>query len=843
MKRILPLIFLICLGVFSQESTFAQTRIYVDASISSSGSGGGWASPVKTIYEALNTANVGSGAYDIWVKAGTYYPMQNATTVASSRDSSFRILRNGVSVYGGFVGTETALTQRNIAAHPSILSGDIGTVNDSTDNVYHVFTIVGTSTSQIDTNTILDGLTITRGENNAGGFFYVNGTSLSRTDGGGVLVAGNGSGNKCSPLISNCTLSQNAGSYYGGAGYFASYSGGESSPVLRNCIISNNMESNSAGFAIYGSFSMPVFTDCTFSGNKSFNGDGGAVFANSGAGLVIPAFDSCIFTGNTSTGVGGAVCLNGHSSSFSNCSFNGNSSNFGGAIYVSNDSLTSSNNIFTANTANGYGGAVAVVNASWLSASNCDFINDSTANFGGALAFYSSIAGTITGSRFINNYGSVLGAIDKNSSANLDIVSSVFSGNKCQNIGGVLHNNQGTTNFTNCVLTGNSTAGGTGAGGGAVHLNTGTTVNFYNTTLYGNSTASTGNPNSNSVGADGTSTVNFNNTILWDNGISVAGTGTVNYAFSSVNTDPQFVNAANPIGADNIWGTADDGLKLSILSSAVNAGSNALIPSGITTDITGAARIQQTTVDMGAYENLITCPGGTRLYVDSSKASSGTGTSWTTAYKTVWEALTAANRCSNINEIWVAKGTYFPMQNPTTISGSRDSSFRILRNGIKIYGGFAGTETALSQRNISANPSILSGDIGTVNDSTDNSDHVVTIISPSGTTIDTTTVIDGLTITRANANGGNFSLGTIITLVGGDGGGILSIANGTGTQCNPLIQNCTFTRNKANVGGSFYSRGASGISNPTFRYCTFLQNYASDVAGLHSYADGGGFSN
>lgn len=56
------------------------------------------------------------------------------------------------------------------------------------------------------------------------------------------------------------------------------------------------------------------------------------------------------------------------------------------------------------------------------------------------------------------------------------------------------------------------------------------------------------------------------------------------------------------MGADGIWGTADDGLRLQTSSPAINAGSNTAIPNGLTTDFSGAIRIQDNTVDMGAYE-------------------------------------------------------------------------------------------------------------------------------------------------------------------------------------------------------------------------------------------------
>jgi hypothetical protein len=74
-----------------------------------------------------------------------------------------------------------------------------------------------------------------------------------------------------------------------------------------------------------------------------------------------------------------------------------------------------------------------------------------------------------------------------------------------------------------------------------------------------------------------------------------AGTG-------NINVNPLFVNTLNPIGQDSIWGTADDGLRLFVCSPSINAGSNAGVNVNNTTDISGAPRIQQSIVDMGAYE-------------------------------------------------------------------------------------------------------------------------------------------------------------------------------------------------------------------------------------------------
>jgi hypothetical protein len=77
--------------------------------------------------------------------------------------------------------------------------------------------------------------------------------------------------------------------------------------------------------------------------------------------------------------------------------------------------------------------------------------------------------------------------------------------------------------------------------------------------------------------------------------------------------DPLFVDAD---GADNTPGTADDNLRLQLTSPAIDAGKNAAVPPGVTTDLDGNPRFVDIPsvpntgsgtppiVDMGAYETL-----------------------------------------------------------------------------------------------------------------------------------------------------------------------------------------------------------------------------------------------
>jgi parallel beta-helix repeat protein len=78
------------------------------------------------------------------------------------------------------------------------------------------------------------------------------------------------------------------------------------------------------------------------------------------------------------------------------------------------------------------------------------------------------------------------------------------------------------------------------------------------------------------------------------------------------------------------------------------------------------------------------------------------GASWETACLTVSAGISASTAG---DEIWVAKETYRELVNVT--------------KGVALYGGFAGTETDRSQRDVAANPTVLDGEAkGTVVTST-----------------------------------------------------------------------------------------------------------------------------
>lgn len=186
------------------------------------------------------------------------------------------------------------------------------------------------------------------------------------------------------------------------------------------------------------------------------------------------------------------------------------------------------------------------------------------------------------------------------------------------------------------------------------------------------------------------------------------------------------------------------------------------------------------------------------------------GTSWDNAYRTVDGVSRALAASVSGDEIWVAAGTYKPT------AGTSRTVFITLKTGVAVYGGFAGTETEVSQRSVSGNVTVLTGDLlgndnGTTTNLADNSYHVVV-----GSSVATSAVLDGFTIRGGYANGATGSNYD-------KGGGILVLTNG-----NPTVRQCRFIGNRCTFGGGAgYIFGANG----SFVDCEFTDNIGGSYGG------------
>ena len=112
-------------------------------------------------------------------------------------------------------------------------------------------------------------------------------------------------------------------------------------------------------------------------------------------------------------------------------------------------------------------------------------------------------------------------------------------------------------------------------------------------------------------------------------------------------------------------------------------------------DMGGNPRVDGT-IDIGAYE-FQKIPTGRIRYV--KKGGTGDGSSWDNAsgdLQKMIDELADNNSQGLAGEVWVAAGTYAPQSQ--LISGTAYSASFRMRDGISVYGGFAGTETSKQER-------------------------------------------------------------------------------------------------------------------------------------------------
>ncbi len=210
------------------------------------------------------------------------------------------------------------------------------------------------------------------------------------------------------------------------------------------------------------------------------------------------------------------------------------------------------------------------------------------------------------------------------------------------------------------------------------------------------------------------------------------------------------------------------------------------------------------------------------LFVDDDAGSGGDGLTWSSAYGDLQDALSQAavlkadgDPGNDVDQIWIAEGVYRPSveSEPGIV---RSATFSLV-DGVTLYGGFAGDEAAIDERDVFEHVTTLSGDIGICGDAADNAYTVVYCGE------DVTATLEGVTITGGNANEDDDSNWPERT---NGGGGVFN----DGTLS---VLNCTVSANAAIHGGGIYNRGGT----LTIAGSTLSDNFTE------RYGAGGGIRN
>ena len=383
--------------------------IYVNLAATGANNGTSWADAYTNLQTAINAAGAGS---QIWVAAGTYKPTQfmDRKVRNNARSRSF-VLKGGVSIVGGFAGTEKDLAQRNLTNNVTTLSGDFSGNDSATwppdstrnENAYHVLVALG-QTSPV----VLDGLVITGGNANdsvfvqpSNGFILPGGVKPHQEGGGGIIL--------------------------------------DSDLVIRNSWVENNAAATGGGFRVYN-LNPPTVrkfraVGVVFYNNLATHGDGGALdiqahrltspsnpLTDAEVGnrpvntsqFMLADFVRCVFDSNEARtgpdrqrstqlyilqgldglpdgGQGGAVCLRRATVNVVGCVFYGNYANRNGmAVNVPHNSVAE-------------GGAILARPRCTLRVATSVFMENRSDRKGGAISTDFGVATTLNFNLFFKN--------------------------------------------------------------------------------------------------------------------------------------------------------------------------------------------------------------------------------------------------------------------------------------------------------------------------------------------------------------------------------------------------------------------------------------------------------
>jgi hypothetical protein len=203
---------------------------------------------------------------------------------------------------------------------------------------------------------------------------------------------------------------------------------------------------------------------------------------------------------------------------------------------------------------------------------------------------------------------------------------------------------------------------------------------------------------------------------------------------------------------------------------------------------------------------------GARWHVDAGAPADGDGSSWARAARDL-AAVLAKVRAGD--QVWVAGGTY----RPAARGGPRDARFTLSAH-VAVFGGFAGGETALAQRDPIAHVTILDGDLAGDDgpDFANRADNVYQVVEATDAH---GALLDGLTIRGGYADGPGFGP----TPDSREQGSAINIYHGS-----IAVRGCTLRENWAANHGTVndHSEGS------TFASCVFVENASAQFgAGLY----------
>ncbi|TRX48570.1 hypothetical protein FNH22_28665 [Fulvivirga sp. M361] len=314
----------------ASATTRARSLYFVDKDATGRNNGKSWTDAFTDLSAALKV--IGDGA-DIWIADGTYKP----GGIAPIETSSFEINVAGLRIYGGFNGTEEKLEDRKVEIYTTILSGDIGIIDDRSDNIDQIIYYSNSSNflqvfdltiEDADSDTAkggglqsvgkvrLENVTFKNNSASNGGALYAfedtylsgcifkNNSAVGSSHGYGGAIYYNGTEHS-KVWINNSEFTNNEAMLFGGAIATANRRSGLSTISMNDVYVSENEASYGGGifFQDVNAFvSNTIISDNMASASDGFGGGGGLFIYHSTVTI-----DSATISGNHTAATGGGL--------------------------------------------------------------------------------------------------------------------------------------------------------------------------------------------------------------------------------------------------------------------------------------------------------------------------------------------------------------------------------------------------------------------------------------------------------------------------------------------------------------------------------------------------------